>query len=210
MRRITLLLFLLFSLFVNAQLTVNNTTVTPQQLVQNVLLGSGITVTNVKFNGSTANASVSRDQAGLFNGGVSTNLGINSGVILATGKAQVAIGPNGAGSSSNPTANPLEGDPDLALLSGQTIRNVAILEFDFIPQGQNLSFQYVFASEEYPEYSASGYNDTFGFFLSGPGISGPYSGGARNIALIPSSTTAININNVNNGIINNGPCNNCT
>ncbi|MFY8097451.1 MAG: choice-of-anchor L domain-containing protein, partial [Flavobacterium sp.] len=210
MRRITLLLFLLFSLFVNAQLTVNNTTVTPQQLVQNVLLGSGITVTNVKFNGSTANASVSRDQAGLFNGGVSTNLGINSGVILATGKAQVAIGPNGAGSSSNPTANPLEGDPDLALLSGQTIRNVAILEFDFIPQGQNLSFQYVFASEEYPEYSASGYNDTFGFFLSGPGISGPYSGGARNIALIPSSTTAITINNVNNGIINNGPCNNCT
>ncbi|WP_291275677.1 choice-of-anchor L domain-containing protein [Flavobacterium sp.] len=209
MRRITLLLFLLFSLFVNAQLTVNNTTVTPQQLVQNVLLGSGITVTNVKFNGSTANASVSRDQAGLFNGGVSTNLGINSGVILATGKAQVAIGPNGAGSSSNPTANPLEGDPDLALLSGQTIRNVAILEFDFIPQGQNLSFQYVFASEEYPEYSASTYNDAFGFFLSGPGISGPYSGGARNIALIPSSTTAITINNVNNGTINNGPCNNC-
>ena len=49
MRRITLLLFLLFSLFVNAQLTVNNTTVTPQQLVQNVLLGSGITVTNVNL-----------------------------------------------------------------------------------------------------------------------------------------------------------------
>ncbi|MBK8599548.1 MAG: choice-of-anchor L domain-containing protein [Flavobacterium sp.] len=57
------------------------------------------------------------------------------------------------------------------------------------------------------------FNDVFGFFLSGPGITGPYTGGtAANIAVIPTTTTgsnAVSIGNVNNGIANAGPCRNC-
>ncbi|MEY2703741.1 MAG: hypothetical protein RLY43_2380, partial [Bacteroidota bacterium] len=91
-----------------AQLNVNNTTITPAQLVQNILLGSGITVSNVKFNGLTLNANLVRDQAGHFTGGSTTNIGIDYGLLLTTGKAQVAIGPNNSGSTTLATANPQE------------------------------------------------------------------------------------------------------
>ncbi len=54
----------------------------------------------------------------------------------------------------------------------------------------------------------------FGFFLSGTGLAGPYSGGAINIALTPTTNTAssnvVSIGNVNNGTTNTGPCRNCT
>ncbi len=114
------------------------------------------------------------------------------------------------GTKSQPTATPTQGDPDLALLCGQTVRNVSIVEFDFVATGNELNFDYVFASEEYPEFANSTFNDTFGFFLRGPGISGIYSGNAQNIALIPTSTTVpITINNVNNGTANAGPCEYC-
>ena len=87
--------------------------------------------------------------------------------------------------------------------------NSAVLEFDFIPQGTTVSFQYVFGSEEYPEFSASqNVNDVLGF-ISGPGISGPFTNGAQNIALIPTTTTGdskVSIFNVNNGTTNNGAC----
>ncbi|MES2746765.1 MAG: choice-of-anchor L domain-containing protein, partial [Bacteroidota bacterium] len=209
MKKLLLLFGIILFNQANAQLIIDNTTVTPAQLVQNTLLGSGITVSNITFNGSAPDATVIRDQVGLFQNGSSTNIGFDSGVILATGKAQLAIGPN-TGNNTNVTANPIQGDADLALLASSTIRNKAVLEFDFIPQGQNLSFDFVFASEEYPTYANSTFNDVFGFFLSGPGLSGPYSGGAVNIALIPGSGgTAITINNLNNGTTNNGPCEYC-
>lgn len=210
MKRLLLLFAIILFNNANAQLIVNNTQ-TPAQLVQNVLLGTGITVSNVTFNGTAVNANVLRDQVGHFQNGSSTNIGIDSGVILATGKAQLAIGPNNQGGATNATANPIEGDADLALLTTNTVKNKAILEFDFVPTGEDLSFNFVFASEEYPTFANSGFNDVFGFFLSGPGITGPYTNNAVNIALIPSSGgTPITINNLNNGNTNNGPCEYCT
>ena len=203
---ITLFTFLSFTSY--SQLTITNTQ-TPAQLVQNVLLGSGITVSNIKFNGSAANASVLRDQVGHFTNGATTNIGIDTGSLLATGNTSVAIGPNGAGNTTLVTANPVQGDADLALLTTNAVMNKAVLEFDFVPTGQNLSFNFVFASEEYPEWTNTNFNDVFGFFLSGPGIAGIYSNGAINIALIPTTTVPITINNLNNGGANAGPCEYC-
>jgi len=65
--------------------------------------------------------------------------------------------------------------PDLSVLAaGFQTFDASILEFDFIPQSDTLKFNYIFGSEEYPEYVNSGYNDVFGFFISGPGIAGPF------------------------------------
>jgi hypothetical protein len=199
MRKILFFLALMAMNFIHAQLIVNNTTQTPAQLVQNVLLGNGISVSNIKFNGTAAGANAVRDQVGKFSNGNATNIGLNTGIILATGKANVAIGPNGQGGASQAPATPTAGDADLDLLTTGTVKNIGILEFDFIPNGVSLNFNFVFASEEYPEFvnSTLNVNDVFGFFISGPGITGPYSGNAKNIALIPSTSTAITINNIN-------------
>ena len=83
----------------------------------------------------------------------------------------------------------MPGDLQLDTISGNTTFDAAILEFDFVPISDTVKFNYVFASEEYPEYSCCTVNDVFGFFISGPGIVG-----APNIALIPSSTTPVTVN----------------
>ena len=211
MRKILFFLFLLCITYrAEAQLTVSNVQ-TPAQLVQDVLLGPGITVSNITFNRTAARANAVSLQAASFDNGGTTNLGLNRGLLLTTGKSTVALGPNDSGWSTDPVSNPIFGDPDLLLLTTNVVKNVAILEFDFVPNGQNLDFRYIFASEEYPEWTeVPNNNDVFGFFLSGPGISGPFSNGAQNLAIIPfTGGDPVTIFNLNNGPNNLGPCNNC-
>jgi len=210
MKKVFLLVVFFTFHLAQSQLIVNSSNFTPAQLVQNVLLGGGVTVSNITFNGSSTAANIVQNKVGKFSNGNTTNIGLTNGIILATGNSQVAIGPNNDSNSSQPsTISP--GDPDLGLLTTNTISNKTIIEFDFIPNGNNLQFKFVFASEEYPEFVNSSFNDVFGFFLSGPGISGPYSNNSKNIALIPGTTPSIpiTINNLNNGAANNGPCENC-
>ncbi len=197
---------LCFSFFSNAQLSVNNTQ-TPTQLVQNVLLGNGITVSNITYTG-TANA------RGFFNGATS-NIGLASGVILTTGGIVNAPGPNNDPGAY--TENFTNGDPDLDQISTVSTYDACILEFDFVPLADSLTFRYAFGSEEYPEFVGAAYNDVFGFFISGPGITGPYSNNSKNIAIIPNTSIPVTINDVNNGSTDcpplgggpTGPCSNC-
>ena len=209
MRKILfVLLIVLNSNLAKAQLVVNNSVSTPQQLAQNVLLGQGINISNIKFNGS-ASSTIS-DQIAEFDNGSTTNIGINKGIILSTGNAIIAKGPNDQGQATLPAANPTQGEQDLSILTNNSpIRNVAVLEFDFVPVGNKLTFNFVFASDEYPEFVNDLYNDNFGFFISGPGINGPYSDNAKNIALIPTTLLPVSINNLNNGSANSGPCEYC-
>lgn len=191
----------------SAQLQIQNTQ-TAQELVLNSFLGENISVSNVKFNGSTAAAQAIRDQVGKYSNGAGA-LGSEQGLLLTTGKVFVAAGPNNSASLSSVTATPFSGDADLALISGSAVRNVCNLEFDFIPNGDTVFFEYIFASEEYPEFANSSFNDTFALLLSGPGISGPFGDNAQNIALIPGNSQPVSINNLNNGTSNSGPCENC-
>lgn len=187
--RKTLLLSLLFfsSLGVEAQLTVDNS-LTPQQLVQNILAGSGVQVSNITFTGEIV-------QIGSFNG-QNSNIGFASGVLLTSGDINVAVGPNDLGGDGFAAGG--NSDPDLdQIVDPNGSFDAAILEFDFIPISDTIKFNYVFASEEYLEYVNSGVNDAFGFFISGPGINGPFTNNAENIALIPGTTTPVTIDNLN-------------
>lgn len=175
-----------------AQLTIDNTA-TVESLVQNVLLGGGVNVSNITFNGLPA--TFVTEQAASFNG-TNTTLGIGNGMMLATGSVLNAIGPNTMSNASLGGGN-ANSDPDLAILSNpQIVNDAAVLEFDFVPAGDSLSFKFVFASDEYLEFVNS-VNDIFGFFLSGPGINGTFSNNAINIALIPGTTDPVTINTVN-------------
>ena len=185
------------------------TTLTPTEIVQNTLIGAGITATNVQFNRSSASALAIRDQIGTFYNGLGTNLGLNSGVILSTGKVQFAVGPNNMNGAAIQTAIPISNDIDLAVLSSSTIQNIAVVEFDFVASVGQVYLDFIYASEDYPEYVNSVFNDVMGVFLSGPGISGPFSNNAKNIAVLPSTSITVSTNTINNGIGNNGPCINC-
>ncbi|MBN4061803.1 MAG: hypothetical protein COA57_15630 [Flavobacteriales bacterium] len=188
-----LLSILILPFFVQAQLVLD-TTMTPTQLVQNVLLGQGVTVSNVTFNGQSGdslNVQIAHFDA------TNANAGLPNGLFLSTGHVNVSLGPNNQGGATIAVAN-TGTDPDLAAISGAGANDPAVLEFDFIPQGDTLRFRYVFASEEYLEFVNAGFNDAFGFFISGPGFNGPYTNNAENIALIPSTTTPVTIDNVNN------------
>ena len=189
-----------------AQISVNQASTTQQveNLVEDVLLGSCVTVSNVNYIGPAS-------ASGTFNSN-GTAFPMGDGILLTTGRANIAIGPDNDNDAGVDQGN--SGDADLTdLVTGAVTYDAVILEFDFVPQDDTLRFDYIFASEEYPEWVNSGYNDVFGFFISGPGFSGPYAGGAENIALIPGTTTPVAINNVNNGYSATepatGPCTNC-
>lgn len=204
------LLFVFIGFAANAQLAVT-TTETPEQLILNTFLGQNTSISNVKFNGSAANAQLLRDQVGRYSNGNNgaMSLGSAQGLILCTGKAIVAAGANTVQGATNATTTPTIGDPDLALITNASVHNVCIIEFDFVPVGNTILFDYIFASEEYNTFVNSSFNDVFGLFLSGPGISGPYSNNSANIATIPGTSLAVSINNLNNGTNNAGPCENC-
>ncbi len=174
----------------SAQLSVDGT-LTPAQLVQNILLGPGITVSNITYTG-VGNA------RGTFNGS-SSNIGFNSGVLLTCGDIVNAVGPNNTSGAS--VSNSLPGDPDLDIIMSPTISyDATILEFDFVPLSDTVKFRYVFGSEEYMEWvspTPGGINDGFGFFISGPGINGPFSNNAENIAIIPGTTLPVTMYNLN-------------
>lgn len=207
MKRLILLSLIILPQLSWSQLVVDNTTNTPAWLVQNVLAGAGVTVSNITLNGVAA-TTVS-NTVGSFDG-TASNIGLSDGIIMGSGNVQVAVGPNNSGSATLGGGGTPGIDPDLQAITPNQIYDEAILEFDFIPVGDSIKFRYVFSSEEYDEYVCGSVNDAFGFFLSGPGIAGPYTNGAENIAIIPGTTTAVSINTVNLGVSGaNGNAANC-
>ncbi|HRO39703.1 MAG TPA: choice-of-anchor L domain-containing protein [Flavobacteriales bacterium] len=198
------LLLLLSAGSARAQLNVS-TSMTPVQLVENVLLGGGVSVSNVTFNGVAVGTP--QQGTGSFTNGNTTNLGLDAGIILSSGFAPSVVGPaSNFGSDQLNTGS----DPDLVAITtpGNSIQDKAVLEFDFIPTGDSLKFNYVFGSEEYPSFNCSAnYNDVFGFFLSGPGINGPYTNNAINIALVPGTTLPVSIANIHGPGGSCGPAN---
>jgi hypothetical protein len=166
----------------NPGLTVQDQTtagVTPTSLAQS-LAGAGVTISNVTYAGTTRSS-------GQFQGGT-TIIGFDSGVILSSGFATDVIGPN---TSDNTTRiNGTGSDADLAALSGFPIYDKTVLEFDLVPQAATLTFQYVFASEEYNEYANSPFNDVFAFLVNG-----------TNCATVPGTVPPqpVSINTINGG-----------
>lgn len=202
LRNILIFFILIFYIHSSGQISVSQTG-TVAQWVQNVLIGPGISVSNVSYTGDPLSI-------GTFTTGTNaTNLGFPAGIIMTSGKASNAIGPNNTGSVSY---NSLGGsDANLAASINTTTSNVkdaCVLEFDFVPVSDTVKFRYVFGSDEYAEFVGSSYNDVFGFFISGLN---PYGGFYTNvnIAKIPNTSTPVSINNVNNGTTNTGPCMNC-
>ncbi len=171
-----------------AQLTVNPQT-DLQQLARTIT-GPGVSISNPQIN-------CHGQGFGQFQYAGSV-LGIDEGILLTTGTINNALGPNNV--ENKTFVQNFPGSAILNQVSGKTTYDACMFQFDVIPGGDNLRFDFVFGSEEYNEYVGSQYNDVFGFFISGPGITGdPGIGSDKNIALVPGTNQAVTINNVNNG-----------
>lgn len=187
LRLLAIITALIFTnLSANAQLLVDPNYPLPA-LINQTMLGFGANITNVTFTGS--NQSI-----GYFNG-INTNLGLDSGIVMSTGRVVDAIGPNNSETVGDDLGLP--GDPQLNIISGNTTQDAAALTLDFTAVGDTFSFQFVFGSEEYIEFANSNFNDAFAFLITGP-MPGGGNYNNTNIALLPGTTTPVTINNVNN------------
>ncbi|MBI5913903.1 MAG: choice-of-anchor L domain-containing protein [Bacteroidetes bacterium] len=166
-----------------------------QSLIQDVFIGGGcFDVNNVQSIGVDVGRGTFADGA--------TSIILDDGVILSSGNVATAVGPNNSNGAGSNVGGP-NSDPDLDILTGGSLFDVQGIEFDFQPTISTINFEYVFASEEYCEYVGTQFNDVFGFFISGPGISGGFSYNGQNIAVLPATGIFVSINNVNH-ITNSG------
>ena len=182
---------------------------TPEGLVE-ILVGEGVEFSNVTFSGFDCSA-------GFFNG--PSNIGFESGLVMATnGLEGITPGGFGGGFGGPGVDEDLTEQLEIVNASATNLNNLIVIEFDFIPTSDVVTFEYVFASNEYPGYTCSQFNDIFGFFLSGPGITGGFEDNAINIALVPNpddpttyTNTPVIINTINSGAPSFGdsaPCDN--
>ena len=188
-----------FSWAINGQFIQVNDTYTAKQLVQNVLVGNSSCAGVSNFFVSGGNFGNGQNSYGYFNAGTS-GFPFSEGIVLSTSKAISTQGPNA--SILSDTASGWIGDPDLNQALGITnTSNATILEFDFTPLTSTISFDYVFASEEYHGSAPCTYSDGFAFLLKVAGSSDPY----QNLALVPNTLTPVKVTTVHPAVVGSCP-----
>ncbi|MFK5889509.1 MAG: T9SS type A sorting domain-containing protein [Flavobacteriaceae bacterium] len=182
--------FLFLSLISYSQATFTSGSTAAQLSAQ--IAGQGLVITN-----SVITQGIST-QVGTFSNGIAgASFQIDTGIILTTSTVSEAFtSNNNTGISLGP--NSTYSDPDLTAINGNAVHDVVVYEFDVTLDNiaTVITVDFQFAADEYPTYVGSQFNDTFGFFISGPGITG-----TKNIALVPGKTIPIQVNNINSGTI---------
>jgi outer membrane protein OmpA-like peptidoglycan-associated protein len=153
-----------------------------QDLILKEFLQGGVTIKNIRYSGA-------KRAIGHFEC-FTDSFPIKEGILLTTGDAASIEGPNF--NIEKTGVNDFPGDMTLtAIAQGRTF-DACVVEFDFIPASENIAFDYIFASEEYPEYVNSAFNDVFAFMVSRVDSFQTF-----NIAFLPGTKEPITVNNVN-------------
>ena len=187
-----IVLFGLFFQFGNAQYISVDENYTAQDLVEDVLINSPCAnVFNISVSGG--NFASGEKSYGFFEA-TGTGFPFENGIILSTGKINNAPGPNSYLSDDGGSMG-WDGDIDLNQALGLSNSfNATILEFDFIPLGNNISFDYIFSSEQYltnPTSNQCNFTDGFVFLLKEASAT-TYD----NLAVIPGTSTPVKVNTV--------------
>ena len=188
-----ILFFLCFSTALKAQYIQVTDTYSAPQLVEDVLINSSCaSVSNISVSGY--NFDDGKKSYGRFSG-TGTAFPFTDGIILSTGKAFSAKGPNSSTLSEGPSSWAGDSDLENALSIGNSSVNATVLEFDFMPLGDKISFDYIFSSEQYlssPSASQCSYTDGFVFLLKEANTSNAY----QNLAVVPGTSIPIKSNTV--------------
>jgi gliding motility-associated-like protein len=194
---LVLYLFLISASVIAQNIEVDNQTYTPQQLIEDILIDSDCITNVIVTNVSGGNFGDSDKSYGYFDA-TGTSFPLQSGIVLSTGKLNNVPGPNT--SLSDDDATNWNGDTDLEIaLEESNTTNATVIEFDVESVTNQISFRYLFASEEYQEGNSNtcNYSDLFGFLIkpeSAPDTD------YENIALIPGTQTPVKVTTVHSGI----------
>ena len=165
-------------------------------LVDSVLLGNFAPEqkANIIFNGDPRSV-------GYYRNGYLFGFSHDVGMVMTSGFAEYADNGNECGTEANASNINIGGneDPDLEMLGGGSVHDACIVEFDVFLLADSMSLNYVFGSEEYHEYVDFAFNDVFGFFLSGNGISGIYSNNSDLLNKVSQSVQFVSVQAVNFG-----------
>ncbi|WP_333877304.1 choice-of-anchor L domain-containing protein [Flavobacterium sp.] len=189
MKKLLLIITLMTgSIGLSQQITVSSSSYTVPQLVNNVLINSPcVSATNITWR--TGSNFGSSNGIGFFQN-TNPNFPLQSGVILSTGSAVNAPGPNTSmlndGSAAWPGDAALEATMAAAGIS-LVSANASVLEFDFTPISPTFSFDFIFASEEYGNFQCQ-YSDAFAFLLTNMNT-----GVTTNLAVVPNTTDPISV-----------------
>ena len=180
-----------FTLCVRTPVTpiaVSTTQYTIDELVRDVLVGSECSqVSNITY--STGSTFGGPSGIGSFtkNG---ADFPFESGIILSTGDAATAPGPKQGQNSGSVPGWPGDNDLEQIIEEGTGLpmnsTNATILEFDFVPLRDMISFDFLFASEEYGIFQCN-YSDSFAFIMTDA------NGNTQNLAVVPGTATPISV-----------------
>ena len=142
-----------------------NTSASAMQMAQTIF-GDGATVSSASYSGSNYSS-------GIYSNGDSVAPGVtpgDTGVILSTGRATDFTNSSGSSNQSNSTSTNTGGANNLAdfnAAANARTYDASYLDVDFVPTGSVMTMQFVFSSEEYPEYVNSLYQDFIGVWVNG-------------------------------------------
>ena len=132
----------------------------------NAIFGDGVTVIGATYSGSSYSS-------GTYTGGNATSPGVvpgDTGVILSTGVAGYftqSFGDPNRSSSTGYNSGGQDNNADFNAIAGARTYDASYLTTTFIPDADVMTIQFVFASEEYPEYANSQFNDVVGVWSNG-------------------------------------------
>jgi len=190
------LLYFIFFLFFNLlsfgqNVKVDTQTYTPQELIEDILIDSDC-ISNVEVKNVIGGNFEDSDKSYGYFDATGTSFPFQRGIVLSSGKLINVEGPNNR--LSDDDAPNWTGDVDLeTILNESNTINATIIEFDFRSLATQVSFRYIFASEEYQEGNPNTckYSDLFGFLIR-PTYQQEYT----NIALVPETQTPIKVTTV--------------
>jgi hypothetical protein len=130
------------------------------------IFGDGVSVVSASFTGD-------KRASGTYSDGDSVAPGVtpgDTGVILSTGRTSAFTNSWGSANHSNSTSYNNRGvnnDADFNEAAGARTYDASWLDVDFIPENDTMTMQFVFSSDEFPEYSNSNYQDFVGVWVNG-------------------------------------------
>ncbi|MDR6966506.1 putative repeat protein (TIGR01451 family) [Flavobacterium arsenatis] len=168
-----------------------DTNFTPTELVTDVLLNNGcVNVSNIITQGICGIGAFDNNEG---------SFPFEKGLVIRSGQVHLSAGTYTGNNNSSICSE--QGDAELNAIiaaSGQpgTVNDVSSIKFNFTALSNQLSFNFLFASNEYGLYQCA-YSDVFGFILTDL-----ETGLKQNLAIVPGTSTPVSTTTIRNSLYN--------